>query len=478
MDGDEREAQGPRRDAGIEQLADPGDVPGRFGHLGPVHPEMGAVQPRPDEGLAGRRLALGDLVLVMREDQVHAAGVDVEGRTEVGHAHRRAFDVPAGPARTDRRLPRGLARLGPLPQGEVADVVLAVLVGLDALPHPEPFGVEAGQSAVGRPRGDPEEDRAVVGPVGVAALEQRGDQVGHLVDVLGGARQDVRDGHPEGGRIGQEALEVAAGQDIDPLSGRRRAPDDLVVDVGDVEDPGDRQAAPSEVADQQVDEEERPEVADVDRGVDRGAAGIDADVALAQRDERPGQAGQGVVQLDRHRRRLDGGDRQGADRPTGALGSLEIAARCLDVDRGAVQLEQLGDRRAHRIEVGAEPRPGGDDRQVDRLRSPAVGREPADHLAQQRAAGNAGRRPGVGREEAPQVAQAGGAEQRIGDGMEGHVAIGVPVEPRCTGDLHAAQDERHVRPERVAVVPDPGPDRPRRRPAPLRPVAGRRGASP
>jgi hypothetical protein len=231
---------------------------------------------------------------------LHAAGVDVEGRTEVGHAHRRALDVPAGSARTDRRLPGRLARLGPLPHGEVADIVLAVFVGLDSLPHPEPFGIEAGQAAVRRPRGDPEEDRAVVRPIGVAALEQRCDQLGHLVDVLGRPRQDVRDGHAKRGRIGQKALEVAAGQDVDPLSGGRGTPDDLVVDVG-VEDPGDRQASPSEMADQQVDEEERPKVADVDRRVDRGAAGIDAHLPVVQWHQRSGQAGQRVVQLDRHR---------------------------------------------------------------------------------------------------------------------------------------------------------------------------------
>ena len=40
-------------------------------------------------------------------------------------------------------------------------------------PDPELLGVEAGEAAVGGPRGDPEEDRAVLGPVGVAALEQR-----------------------------------------------------------------------------------------------------------------------------------------------------------------------------------------------------------------------------------------------------------------------------------------------------------------
>ena len=134
------------------------------------------MEPGPDEGLAGRRLALGDLVLVVREDQVDAAGVDVERRSEVGHAHRRAFDVPARPARPDRGLPGRLAGLGALPQREVADVVLAVLVGLDPLPHPEPLGIEAGQPAVRRPRRDPEEDRAVVGPVGVAPLEERLDQ--------------------------------------------------------------------------------------------------------------------------------------------------------------------------------------------------------------------------------------------------------------------------------------------------------------
>ena len=70
-------------------------------------------------------------------------------------------------------LPRRLARLGALPQREVADVVLAVLVGLDPLPHPQSVGVEARQPTVRRPRRDPEEDRPVVGPVGVAALEQR-----------------------------------------------------------------------------------------------------------------------------------------------------------------------------------------------------------------------------------------------------------------------------------------------------------------
>ena len=94
----------------------------------------------------------------------------------------------------------GSPGFGALPQGEVADVVLGVLVGLDAFADPELLGVELGQPAVRRPRGDPEEDRAVVGPVGVAALEQRPDEGDHLVDVLGRARQDVGPGHPRARR--------------------------------------------------------------------------------------------------------------------------------------------------------------------------------------------------------------------------------------------------------------------------------------
>ena len=83
--------------------------------------------------LPGRAFALRDLVLVMREDQVDAAGVDVDRRlAEQAQRHRRALDVPAGTARPDAGIPGRLARLGRLPQHEVAGVVLFVLVRVDA----------------------------------------------------------------------------------------------------------------------------------------------------------------------------------------------------------------------------------------------------------------------------------------------------------------------------------------------------------
>ena len=91
------------------------------------------VHPEARERLAGRALALRDLVLVMRKDQIDAAGVDVDRRlAEQPQRHRRALEMPAGPPGRIDDVPGRLARLGRLPQHEVARVVLRVVVGVDA----------------------------------------------------------------------------------------------------------------------------------------------------------------------------------------------------------------------------------------------------------------------------------------------------------------------------------------------------------
>ena len=64
--------------------------------------------------------------------------------------------------------------------------------------------------------------------------------VDDLVDVLGRPGQDVGRRHPQGRRVGEEPLEVALGELADADAGGRGAADDLVVDVGDVHDPGHR----------------------------------------------------------------------------------------------------------------------------------------------------------------------------------------------------------------------------------------------
>src|SRR5512133_333495 len=86
------------------------------------------MHPVAGEGLAGVALRLRDLVLVMREDQVVAAAMDIDLLAQVTQVHRRALNVPARPSLAPGAVPTGLARLGRLPEGEIT-FVLFVLAG-------------------------------------------------------------------------------------------------------------------------------------------------------------------------------------------------------------------------------------------------------------------------------------------------------------------------------------------------------------
>ena len=105
-------------------------LPSDFDIFSPPTVHHARVQPVPRE-LVARAFGLRDLVLVVREHEVVAAAVDVEAVAEDLERHRRALDVPAGPARAPRRRPRRLAGLRRLPQREVDRAALA-LVDLDA----------------------------------------------------------------------------------------------------------------------------------------------------------------------------------------------------------------------------------------------------------------------------------------------------------------------------------------------------------
>ena len=144
-----------------------------------------------------------------------------------------------------------------------------------------PVRICSGSSRASRPYDGQDEIRKKIEPSSVRyawpPAEQRLDELDHPLDVLGRAGQDVGRRHAQGGGVGQERGQVPVGQLADADAGRGRAPDDLVVDVGDVHDPADRVAAPAQVADQEVGEQERAEVADVRRAVDRRTARVDAD---------------------------------------------------------------------------------------------------------------------------------------------------------------------------------------------------------
>ena len=116
----------------LQQVADEDEVAERLRHLLALVVHHRRVQPVPHERLAGDRLALRDLALVVREDEVGAAAVQVERRPVLVHRHRRALDVPTGPADAERRAPRGLVRERRLPQHEVERGAPVRVVGVAA----------------------------------------------------------------------------------------------------------------------------------------------------------------------------------------------------------------------------------------------------------------------------------------------------------------------------------------------------------
>jgi hypothetical protein len=153
--------------------------------------------------------------------------------------------------------------------------------------------------------------------VGVAALDERTDQVEDRGDVLGGERLVVRAAKPEplgvldvvGGHLAREVGGVAPG--------RPRGVVDLVVDVGDVRDERDAVALVLEEPLELGEDDERPRVPDVHARVDGRPAGVDADVVRVARLERPHLARAGVVQPDRHFADPSGSGRGYARRPAG-----------------------------------------------------------------------------------------------------------------------------------------------------------------
>ena len=193
------------------------------------------------------------------------------------------------------------------------------------------------------------------------------------------------------------------------------------------------------MADEQVGEQERPEVADVGRSVDRRAARVDPDPVVVQRHERARLAGQRVVQLEAHRPAATEAITSAEMLRPAPSGAVEVAARRLDVDRRRLESEQGRDRVAHRIEIRPETRPAGDDRQVDARRIPAGSPETGKDLLDEPPARDALGGPGVGREEPAEVAQSGGTEQGVGQGVQDDVAVGVTGQPRRAGDLDPAE---------------------------------------
>ena len=234
-----------------------------------------------------RAARLGDLVLVVREDQIEPAAVDVEYVAQQLARHRRALDVPAGAAgRPDAggRWPRRFARHRRLPQYEVVDVAL---VGFDL--HPRARFHLAKRSprkpAIIRHRGHVEQ-HMVIGDVSVAAFQQRLAQRYHFRDEVGRARFGCGRQHAKRCDVLVELRRGLRRQFANRLDWwQRRIPlcrplVDLVIDVGDVARIGDVLGAVDlpQQPEQHVEHDDRPCVADMGKIVNGRPAHVHAHI--------------------------------------------------------------------------------------------------------------------------------------------------------------------------------------------------------
>ena len=185
-----------------EHVADEHEVAERLAHLLALVTHHGDVHPEPDERPdTGRDLGLRDLALVMGEDEVGPAAVDVERVAKILGGHRAALDVPAGSTGAPRRVPTGFAGRGGLPQHEVERVALVRIVRLVAALVGDSEHVVArnpAQLAELGILGDLEVDVAV-SLVGDAPFDKARDEADDALDVL--CRRHIV--------IGVEGVEVA-----------------------------------------------------------------------------------------------------------------------------------------------------------------------------------------------------------------------------------------------------------------------------
>ena len=219
------------------------------------------MHPVLDELFAGGAFALGHLVFVVGEDEVFAAAMDIKGVAQVFAAHGRAFYVPAGPAGAPGAFPGGFPRLAPFPEGKIHGVFF-FFVHRDAGACLHVFQVATGKGAVAAETGNPEVDIGV-NLVGESLANEVFDQLDDLPHVFGGLWLDGGREDAEAGHVFVKHGDEAAGKFLAggvlllcPL-------DDLVVDIGEVADKENRIAPVTQIADDHIEDQGGPGMADM-----------------------------------------------------------------------------------------------------------------------------------------------------------------------------------------------------------------------
>ncbi len=205
--------------------------------------------------------------------------------------------MPARPSFAPRRIPGRLALFRLLPQHEIERILLGA-IDLDALAGAQLVERLAGEPAVTRKLAHRVIDVAVRGLVGKPALLQHPDHVEHALHVLRRARLDIGFFDAERRGVLVHRLDEARGQRLDGLVVVLRAPDDLVVDIGDIAHVGDFETRGAQPAPHHVEHHHHPRMAQMAVVVDGHAAHVHAHLAGGERHEIPLVARQRIVDFE------------------------------------------------------------------------------------------------------------------------------------------------------------------------------------
>ena len=232
-----------------------------------------------------RTLILCDLVLVVREDEVLTAGMDVETSAAVLRCHDAALGVPARTTLAPRRLPVRLAVLLRLPEYKIGGGTLALLAGYLQITETglQLIDVLVAELSITAEGGRIEINGTVGCDISVTALDQGLDQIDHALDLLGRLRVCAR-------RLDVHRVHVLL--DLGDVLLRDLAAayalfdgllDDLIVDIGIVRNRGYLIALILHIATEGIKHDHRTRVTDMDEVVDRRSTDVHTDLAFLDR---------------------------------------------------------------------------------------------------------------------------------------------------------------------------------------------------
>ena len=162
------------------------------------------------------------------------------------------------------------------------------------------------------------------------------------------------------------------------------------------------------------------------------------------------------------RSRNEGRRRQGGDPLAAADRAHPLVRRRFYADSTRRQTEAGGDALPHQGHVRPDARRFREEGGVDVPGNPARLSCQAGDLAQQMLAVGVSEALVGGREVLADVAERRRAEDRVGDGVQQHIGVGMPFQPPIVRDLDAAEDQAASRREAMSVVADADPRRDRR----------------